>query len=76
MSTEFAALEAEAMKLPPEDRARLADHLLASLADNEGAQVHAAWAEELERRIADIEAGREPMVPLKDALQRARSALR
>ena len=58
MSTQFAVLEAEALKLPPEERALLADHLLASL----GAQgeVEQAWATEVERRLAAIEAG-QPM---------------
>ena len=73
MSTQFAVLEAEALKLPPEERALLADHLLASL----GAQgeVEQAWAAEVERRLAAIEAGHVDLVPLEQALERARRAL-
>ena len=73
MSTEFALLEAEALKLIPEERALLADRLLASL----GAQpeVEQAWFEEVGRRLAEIESGNATLVPLGQALQRARNAL-
>ena len=73
MSMQFATLEAEALKLSPEERALLADHLLASL----GAQgeVEQAWAEEVERRLSQVEAGHVTLVPLEQAIQRARQAL-
>ena len=73
MSTRFSTLEAEALKLPPEERALLADHLLASL----GAQseVEQAWAAEVERRLREVEAGHVELVPLEQAIQRARQAL-
>ena len=45
MSTQFTTLEAEALKLPPEERALLADHLLASL--GEQGEVEQAWAAEI-----------------------------
>lgn len=73
MSTPFAALEEEALKLSPEERALLADHLLASLGPPR--EVEAAWAEEAERRLAEVESGRAPLVPLEQALARARQAI-
>jgi len=73
MSTPFAALEEEALKLPPEERALLADHLLASLGPQ--GEVEASWAEEAERRLAEVESGRAPLVPLEQALARARQAV-
>lgn len=73
MSTPFAALEEEALKLSPEERALLADHLLASLGPQ--GEVEAAWAEEAERRLAEVESGRAPLVPLEQALTRARQAI-
>jgi putative addiction module component (TIGR02574 family) len=76
MSTDFAELEAQAMKLSPQERLRLADHLLASLTEEASEEIDAAWAEELERRMADIESGRVPTVSLEDALRSARAALR
>lgn len=74
MSNQVEQLEAEAMKLTPEERARLADRLLASLSDD--SEIEEAWAVEVERRIADIEAGRAPVVPAADAIARARDALK
>jgi putative addiction module component (TIGR02574 family) len=51
MSSSIKSLEAEALLLPPEQRVRLADHLLASLSGT--VEVDDAWAAELERRIAE-----------------------
>jgi putative addiction module component (TIGR02574 family) len=73
MSTHFEVLEAEALKLTAEERARLADRLIASL--SEDAEIEDAWAVEVERRIAGIEAGRAKMIPAAEAISRARDAL-
>jgi putative addiction module component (TIGR02574 family) len=74
MSSQVEALEAEAMKLTPEERAQLADRLLASL--SEDTEMEEAWAAEVERRIAEIEAGRAPVIPAADAIAHARDALK
>lgn len=74
MSSQVEVLEAEAMKLTAEERARLADRLIASL--SEDAQIEEAWAVEIERRIAEIEAGRAAVVPAAQAIARARDALK
>jgi putative addiction module component (TIGR02574 family) len=73
MSKQFATLEAEALKLPPEERALLADHLLASL--GEQGEVEQAWVAEIERRLSEVEAGHVELVPVEQAIQRARQAL-
>ena len=71
MSTPLTDLETEALKLPLKERARLADHLLASVyADPE---VDEAWAVEVERRIAAAEAGA-PLIAAESALARVRQA--
>jgi len=74
MSSQVEVLEAQAMKLTAEERARLADRLIASLTEN--AEIEEAWTTEVERRIAEIEAGRAPVVPAADAIARARDALK
>jgi putative addiction module component (TIGR02574 family) len=74
MSSQLEVLEAEALKLTAEERARLADRLIASL--SEDAEVEEAWAVEVERRIAEIEAGRAQVVPAAEAVARACNALR
>ena len=73
MSNQLEMLEPQALKLSPEERARLADRLIASLSqDNE---IEDAWAVEVERRIKEIEAGRAQLVPATDAIARARGVV-
>jgi putative addiction module component (TIGR02574 family) len=74
MSRRVEALEAEAMKLSAEERAQLADRLLASLSD--GAEIDEAWSAEVDRRIAEIEAGRVALIPAAEVIARAREALK
>ena len=74
MSSQLEEVEAEALKLIPEERARLADRLLASL--SEDAEVEDDWAIEVERRVADIESGHARLVPAAEAIARARAALK
>jgi putative addiction module component (TIGR02574 family) len=66
---------AAAMTLPPEARAQIAEELFDSL-DPARKQVDAAWAEEIERRISDVEAGRADLVPHDQAMAEARRRLR
>jgi len=74
MSTRIEMLEAEAMKLSAEERADLAQRLIASL--SEGAEIDRAWAVEVERRIAQIESGEARLIPAAEAIARARAALK
>jgi putative addiction module component (TIGR02574 family) len=69
----FSSVEAEALLLSPEERATLADHLLASLA-TEG-EVEDAWAEEIKRRIAAVEAGEMALSSVEQTIARARQSL-
>lgn len=54
MSISIAAVEAQALLLSPEDRAQLADRLLASLASD--TDVDDAWSAEAERRLVPVAA--------------------
>jgi putative addiction module component (TIGR02574 family) len=74
MSNRFEAVAEQALKLSAEERAALADRLLASLFEN--ADVEEAWAVEIERRIAEIEGGRAKLVPAAEAIARARAAIK
>jgi putative addiction module component (TIGR02574 family) len=74
MASQLENLTTEALKLTPEDRVQLAERLLASVfADKD---IEDAWAEEIERRIQAIEEGRSQLVPAKDAIARARAAIK
>jgi putative addiction module component (TIGR02574 family) len=59
-----ASIQAEALSLPAEERARLIDALWDSLSSPEVTSRGAAWAKESERRIDAIEAGK---LPARDA---------
>ena len=69
-----AELSAQARALPPEERARLAEELLASL-DPHDREVESAWDEELRRRIDEVERGVVQLIPADQAFSRARHAL-
>lgn len=74
MDTELEKLEAEALKLAPRERATLAQRLLASL--GEDTEIDEAWAREVDRRIAEVEAGAVQLIPIDEALARVRAALK
>jgi hypothetical protein len=69
-------IEAAALKLDPQARARLAERLLESLealSDQENDQI---WAEEAERRDAEWDAAPGSARPAADVLRDARAKLR
>ena len=65
----------EALALPPEERADLAATLLDSLDEQEDEGVEQAWAEEIERRIKEVESGHVQMIPWSEARRRLRARL-
>ena len=73
MSPALSRLEIEALRLSSEERALLADHLLASL--HPDPEVDDAWDVEVERRLQAVEAGGEALVPIGEALARVRRSL-
>lgn len=48
---------AQALQLPPEERADVAKRLIDSLDDAEEEGVEAAWLAEVERRLQDVDRG-------------------
>jgi len=69
-------LEAEALKLDPRSRARLAGKLLDSLEQSTGDEIEATWAEEAERRNAELDTDPGAGIPAEEALRDARSRLK
>jgi putative addiction module component (TIGR02574 family) len=74
MSMQFDILEAEALKLGAGERARLAEHLIASL--DEDPDLDAAWEAEIQKRIHDIDSGQVQMLSASEVLAQARSLLK
>jgi putative addiction module component (TIGR02574 family) len=62
MLHDFDQILKAALALPPGARAMLADHLLASLDGPTQKEIDAAWAEEIERRIREIDKGKVELV--------------
>ncbi len=73
MAASLSQIEADALQLPVEDRVRLANHLLASVAG--GSDFDDAWGDEIERRLAEAESDAATFVPADEALARARRAI-
>jgi putative addiction module component (TIGR02574 family) len=74
MQINLEQIEAAALSLPPDGRARLAERLLASLEDDP--EMTAAWIAEAKRRDADIESGRVSPLPAEEVFAKARAKLR
>lgn len=76
MPDSVSELSRRARELGPEDRARLAEELLASLEGDLKPEVDAAWDEALRMRIADVEDEAVERVPADEVFARVRRALR
>ena len=72
MPTSVEEIAAQAIELSAEDRARLADLLLASLPDEEDPEVDAAWDQEIRRRVSAVESGTARLVSGADVHAQAR----
>lgn len=71
MSESFKQIEERARALDAEDRAKLAESLFESL-HSPVSEVEAAWAEEIERRIAAFDRGEIMAFPAEDVFAEAR----
>ena len=70
MSRNPAEILHEAMELPAEARAALADSLLNSVDTEVDADVEQAWREEIEQRMASLEQGTAQTVAWEDVKAR------
>lgn len=68
-------LTAKARALPPEERVRLAEELLATVQETDE-EVEAAWDHEIRRRIAEIDAGTVKLIPAEDVFAQVRHLLK
>jgi len=75
MSMTAEQLAMEALALPSEARALLADRLVASLDPVQDDYVHQLWAVEATRRLEDVRNGRVKTIPEEAALAQVKSAV-
>jgi putative addiction module component (TIGR02574 family) len=67
MNTATQGILNTALQLPEKERADLAASLIESLDQPFDSDVQAAWAEEIHRRIADLESGVVKAIPWDEA---------
>ena len=76
MSTKMEELALELLSLPASTRGELALRLIRSLDETEAPGVESHWLEEIDRRDAEIRAGKVECVPAEEVLRRARERLK
>jgi putative addiction module component (TIGR02574 family) len=62
----------QALRMPEEERAEIAEKLIASLEDSPDSAVEEAWQEEVARRIRDLESGAVVGIPWEEVRRRLR----
>ena len=76
MANRARDLESQALELPAEERARLAERLLASLEALADPEAESLWLEESERRLTELDSGATAGVRAEEVFRKSRSALR
>jgi putative addiction module component (TIGR02574 family) len=73
---DFDEVEKKALKLPAQDRARLARDLLDSLEPLPPEESRRQWLDEAERRAADLDRGGAALTPADEVARKARTLLK
>lgn len=76
MAPQLMECEAQAMKLPPSDRATLAERLIASLDNLSDRQNEQLWIDEADQRYRDYKSGRITARSAEEVLSDARHAIK
>ncbi len=74
MAMTVEQIAAEAMSLPNEDRALLADKLVEGLDPIPGGRIDAIWADEARRRLDDVRSGQVRTISGEEVAERVRKA--
>ena len=75
MSSLIDEISRKARALPPEERIRLAEELLSSVQDSDE-EIEAAWAEEIKRRLEEVENGTAKLIPAEEVFAEIRRLLK
>ena len=75
MSMTVEQVAEEALALPSEARALLADRLVESLDPAEDGFIRQLWAAEARRRLEDVRSGRIKTIPVDEVLAQVRHAV-
>ena len=75
MTTAEATIERQVLKWSAAKKVALAERLLASVEDFASPEIEQAWDAEIERRVKDVEEGKEAGLPADDVMAQARRKL-
>lgn len=70
MTDKTQVIVEQALKLSPNERAEVAEQLIASLDEALDTGVEQAWQEEVQRRLGQIERGEVKMIPWEEVQRR------
>jgi putative addiction module component (TIGR02574 family) len=76
VDTSAREIESQALQLPPKERARLTQRLIASLDSEFDRDAEQAWLEEAERRLDELKSGKVTGIPAEQVFEKVRSTLR
>lgn len=74
--TEIETVLGQALRMSEEERAEIAEKLIASLEDSPDIDMEQAWQEEVRRRISDLESGNAVSIPWEEVRRRLRNKAR
>jgi putative addiction module component (TIGR02574 family) len=75
MDTQAQQILQTALALPWDDRVEIAESLILSLDEEKAAELNAAWADEIKRRIESIDSGKVQLIPWDEAMRSIRERL-
>ena len=76
MATNIERVAEQAMKLPAESRAELAERLVESLDSEDIGRIERLWLDEAKRRRDEVRSGRVKTISGEDARRRVRRAVK
>ena len=76
MPSNLKDLAAQALDLPADDRAELADLPVTSLDSADLASLERAWVDEAHRRSVEVRSGKVAAIPADEALKQVRASLK
>jgi len=75
MTRKISDIVAEASQLPYGERAELIEQLIASNSKDIDPTIEKAWTDTAMRRLAEIESGKEKLIPGDEAMARVRKSI-
>jgi putative addiction module component (TIGR02574 family) len=75
MTATYDTVLQDALRLPLEDRSRIATRLIASVDDDDGFELSPAWMAEIDRRMQAVKNGTATLIPHDEAMESVRKLI-